>query len=97
MVTSDCEAVLRTLLRFPNEGEKGLALDAGDILRLLNAKHISIRDCNVTNIGKAMAKIGFNNKKVHGYTKYLCVIITDTELERTQKEQAALFDNADIT
>lgn len=97
MVTSDCEAVLRTLLRFPNDGEIGVALDAGDILRLLNEKHINIRDCNVTNIGKAMAKIGFNNKKVHGYTKYLCVIITDTELEQAQKEQAALFDNPDIT
>ena len=96
MVTSDCEAILRTLLRKPNDGEKGVALGAGDILRLLNENHILVRDCNGQNIGKAMVKMGFESKKIHGYPKYRCVIITELELERTQNEQAALFDTLDF-
>ena len=73
-----------------------MALDGGGILRLLNEKHISVRDCNATNIGKAMTKMGFESKKIHGYTKYKCVVITDTELEQTQKEEAEMFDSLDI-
>ena len=96
MVTSDCEAILRTLLRQPKDGEKCMALDGGGILRLLNEKHISVRDCNATNIGKAMTKMGFESKKIHGYTKYKCVVITDTESEQTQKEEAEMFDSLDI-
>ena len=92
MVTSDCEAVLRTLLRKPNDGEKGVALDAGDILRLLNENHIYGRDFNVNNIGKAMSKMLFESKKIHGYPKYRCVIITGSELEQAQKDQAMMFD-----
>ncbi|MBR5657617.1 MAG: PriCT-2 domain-containing protein [Prevotella sp.] len=92
MITSECEAVLGTLLRKPNDGEKGLALAAGDILRLLNEKHIYGRDFNVNNIGKAMSKMLFESRKIHGYPKYLCVVITDTELEQAQKDQAAMFD-----
>ena len=96
MMTGDCEAILLTLLRKPKDGEKFLALGAGDILRLLNEKHILVRDCNANNIGKAMSKIGFDSKRIHGYPKYKCVVITDTELEQTQKEQAELFGTFDI-
>lgn len=95
MVTSDCEAVLCTLLRKPKDGEKGVALGAGDILRLLIENHIYVRDCNATNIGKAMNKIGFESKKIHGKTKYNCVVISGSELEQAQKDQAALFDGTD--
>jgi hypothetical protein len=92
MVTSDCEAVLRTLLRKPNDGETGVALGAGDILRLLNENHLYGREYNTTNIGKAMSKMQFESKKIHGYPKYRCVIITGSELEQAQKDQAAMFD-----
>jgi len=95
MVTSDCEAVLRTLLRKPNDGETGVALGSGDILRLLSENHISVRDGNAPNIGKAMNKMGFESKKIHGYTKFRCVVITETELEQAQKEHAAMFDTPD--
>ena len=95
MVTTDCEAVLCTLLRKPNDGEKGVALDAGDILRLLSENHIYMRDCNATNIGRAMNKIGFESRKIHGHTKYKCVVISGSELEQAQKDQAALFDGTD--
>ena len=90
MVTSDCEAVLRTLLRKPNDGETGVALDAGGILRLLNENHLYGH--NVNNIGKAMTKMQFECKKYHGYPKYRCVVITDEEFKQAQKEQAAMFD-----
>ena len=92
MITSDCEAVLGTLLRKPNDGEAGVALAAGDILRLLNEKHIYGRDFNAVNIGKAMSKMLFESRKIHGYLKYLCVVITDIEQEQAQKDQAAVFD-----
>ena len=95
MVTNDCEAVLRTLLRKPDNGETGLALGGGDILRLMGDNHIYVRDANATNIGKAMNKIGFEKKKIKGYTKYRCVVIEETELVRTRKEEAALFDKPD--
>ena len=93
MMNSDCEAVLSTLLRKPNDGETGKAFTAGDILRLLTEKHIFIRDCNAPTIGKTMTKMGFESKKGHGgYTKYRCVVITEAEREQAQKEQVALFD-----
>lgn len=96
MVTSDCEAVLSTLLRKPNDGETGVALAAGDILRLLNEKRIYGRDFNVNNIGKAMSKMLFESRKIHGYPKYLCVIIEETEHEQAQKDQAAMFNTLEV-
>ena len=95
MVTTDCEVILDTLLRKPNDGETGVALGVGDILRLLNERHIYIRDCYAINIGKTMTKMGFESKTIHGYTKYRCVIIESEELEKAQKEQGKMFDNPD--
>ena len=92
MVTTDCEALLRTLLRKPLGGEKSVALGAGDIGRLLKENRIWGPDCNVINIGKAMKKMDFESRQVHGYTKFHCVIITDSELKQTREDEAALFD-----
>ena len=95
MITTDCEAVLQTLLRKPKDGEQGIALSAGDILRLFNENRFYGRDYNSNNIGKAMSKMGFESKMYHGYPKYRCVVITEPEREQMQKDQAANFDTLD--
>ena len=93
MITSDCEAVLQTLLRKPEYGETGVALAAGDIIRLLNEYHICGREYSVYNIGKAMKKLQFDTSVHNGYVRYLCVKITYPEMEQSQKEHALEFDS----
>ena len=94
MVTSDCESVLRTLLRQPADGEAALALEVGDILRLLNDNHLYSREFNGNNIGKAMRKLGFERRIINGRPKFKCVKITEPEHERLQKDEGAIFDTA---
>lgn len=95
MITGDCEAVLQTLLRKPKYGETGVALAAGDIIRLLNEHYICGREYNVYSIGKAMKKMEFESSMIQGRTRYHCVKITYNEMEQSQKEQALEFDSYD--
>lgn len=46
---------------------------------------------NTVNIGKAMTNMEFASKTVHGYTKYLCVVIEDAEREEKQAQDAELI------
>jgi predicted P-loop ATPase len=90
-IPNDCEAVLNTLLRKPQGMEKGVALSAGDIICLLKTKNLGGHDYNTVNIGKAMTNMEFASKTVHGYTKYLCVVIEDAEREKKQAQDAELI------
>ena len=90
MITTDCEAILRTLLRKPKDGETGVALGAGDILRLCYDAHVY--NLNTNSIGKAMSKLQYESKSIHGYTKYRCVVMTESELNKIKAEQVAMFD-----
>ena len=90
-IPNDCEAVLSTLIRKPQGMEKGVALSAGDIICLLKKNYLGGHDYGSVNIGKAMTNMGFASKTVHGYTKYLCVIIDDPEREERQAHDAELI------
>ena len=90
-IPNDCEAVLSTLLRKPQGMEKGVALSAGDIICLLKEKHLGGHDYSTVHIGKAMTNMEFASKTVHGYTKYLCVVIEDSEREEKQAQDAKLI------
>ena len=87
-IPNDCEAVLSTLLRKPQGMEKGVALSAGDIICLLRKKNLGGHDYSSVNIGKAMTNMEFASKTVHGYTKYHCVVIEDSEREEKQAQDA---------
>lgn len=90
-IPNDCEAVLSTLLRKPKGMEKGVALSAGDIICLLKEKHLGGHDYSTVNIGKAMTNMEFASKTVHGYIKYLCVVIEEAEREEQQAQDAELI------
>ena len=47
----------------------------------------------VTTAQEVVSKMLFESKKIHGYPKYRCVIITGSELEQAQKDQATMFDS----
>ena len=90
-IPNDCEAVLSTLLRKPQGMEKGVALSAGDIICLLRKKNLGGHGYSTVNIGKAMTNLEFASKSVHGYTKYLCIVIEDLEREEMQVQDAELI------
>ena len=90
-IPNDCEAVLSTLLRKPRGDERGVALSSGDIIREMKKAGIHGHEYNSVNIGKAMNNMGFSCRSVHGYTKYLCVVIEEKELEAIQTGDAELI------
>ena len=71
--------------------EKGVALSAGDIICLLKTKNLGGHEYSSVNIGKAMTNMEFASKTVHGYTKYHCVVIEDSEREENQAKDADLI------
>ena len=55
---------------------------------MLRKKNLGGHDYGTVNIGKAMTNMEFASKSVHGYTKYRCVVIEDSEREDTQSQDA---------
>lgn len=87
---NDCEEVLKTFLKKPEVGEQGIALSAGDILNELGKMGHRGRLFNASEIGKAMTRMGFEKRKIHGYPKYRVKLIDldirDRENEADAKE-----------
>lgn len=82
---NDCEEVLATILKKPDGRKNALAMSAGDILTYLSQCGHRGREFNTSEIGKAMKRMGFESKKIHGRPKYL-VAKLDPDLRDRENE-----------
>jgi predicted P-loop ATPase len=88
MTPNDCEEALRTFVRHPTEGDTAEAYAAGDLQRELNLRGFYGNTYNVVNIGRAMRALGFESRKIRGYSKYLVVLVDAVRQQRERQEDA---------
>ncbi len=87
----DCEEAILVFLKVPETMDNTESLSAGDIMRELNLRGFHGRQYNSNSIGKAMKKIGFESKTIHGINKYLVTKVNTDERNRNNKEEAKEF------
>lgn len=88
---NDCEEVLKTLLRKPEAGEQGIALSSGDILIKLGEMGHHGRSFSTSEIGKALTRMGFEKKRIHGCSKYRVEWISEGNHDKENVEDAKEF------
>ena len=87
----DCEEAILVFLKVPETMDNTESLSAGDIMRELNLRGFHGRQYNSNSIGKAMKKIGFESKTIHGINKYLVTKVNTDERNRNNKEETKEF------
>ncbi len=87
----DYAEVLNLFFRQPEAGEQGLAMTAGNILLKLGELGYHGATLKASEIGKALKRMGFESKLIHGVNKYLVVEKDQKEYENEQKEDAKEF------
>lgn len=87
----DCEEILKIYFRTPQSGEKGEACSAGDIKIKLRNMGYQGRDFDASKIGKAMKRMGFQSKFIHGCHRYLVAKIDQNEYTKVIQNEAKAF------
>ena len=88
---NDCEEVLKTLFRIPEEADKPLAFGAGEILNELNYNGYHAGKYNAVEIGKAMKRMGFMSKRINGRVKYYVARISLESRKLEAEKDATKF------
>lgn len=91
MEPNDCEEAVLTFLAKPDDMSNAVAMSAGDIMREMSLKGFRGRHANASEIGRAMKRLGFESKIIHGTRKYLVVKVDYDIHERTSRQDARLF------
>ena len=75
MEKKDIADVIESCIRKPEEGEKGIKLKSGDILKLIREEFPSIKNDHITKVylGKALKELGFECK-THANQSYYKVV-----------------------
>ena len=87
----DYAEVLNLYFRKPEAGEQGLAMTSSNILQELCEMGYHGATLKPSETGKALKRMGFESKLIHGVNKYLVVKKDQTEYEKEQKEDAKEF------
>ncbi|MDE7086088.1 MAG: virulence-associated E family protein, partial [Prevotella sp.] len=91
MEPNDCEEAVLTFLKKPDDISNSVAMSAGDIMREMGLKSFRGRHVSAIEIGRAMKRLGFESKLIHGTRKYLVTKIDYDTHERTSRQDARLF------
>ena len=81
MIPNDCEEILKTFIRFPNDDETPKYLTAGEILKLMMERGLTKIPISAVIIGKALTRLGYIPKKINGNNKYP-VMLKDDDMPR---------------
>ena len=75
MAQKDIAEVVEACIRKPKEGEQGVRMKSGDIVKLIQSEYPSIKNDHSTKVhlGLALKELGFEGKD-HGHQTYYKVI-----------------------
>lgn len=87
----DCEEALATFMRKTDDTTKTEAKSAGDIMQELSRRGYKGQGFSASSIGKALKKMGFESRLIHGTRKYYVSIVPYEEHHAENRRDAALF------
>ena len=75
MEQKDIAEVVEACIRKPREGEQGVRMRSGDIVKLIQHEYPSIKSCHSTmvHLGLALKELGFESTE-HGHQRYYRVV-----------------------
>lgn len=88
MELNDCEEAIKTLFRIPTDKGKATAMSASSIQQKICACNFHIKNINVVEVGRAMKRLMFKSKVIHGSTKYLVEQIDFDTLKKENDRDA---------
>lgn len=88
MMLNDTLEAVKLVVRKPEEGDEVLAMTTSDIQKVLLDRGYRGTDYHVNNIGKALTKMGLENRHGRRGTLYMVCLIKSEEIEQAQTDDA---------
>ena len=86
MEANDCEEVLKSIIRQPEDGEQAEGYLAGELMQLINSRGFRGREYSAAAVGKALHRLGFEPVHTRRGRRYLVVVPDYSKLQEERRE-----------